>query len=342
MNNSKKYFTTIENVKDTLDEYGVAIIPSLLNEEECDNMVNNMWNYLEHITKDWDNSEDYSILGQIWNYLTSSEKKDPYKVKSIKKNDPATWKHIYNLTGPNLIFQYWNIGHSQMCWDVRQNPKIVDIFAKIFNVDRTELIASFDGASIQLPPEVTKFGWREKSKEWFHTDHSYIDSTFKNVQSWVTAFDVNENDATLVILESSHKYHKDCGELFNITSPKNFKVLSKEELDFYLDKCNKNYITCPKGSLVLWDSRTVHYACEASQKRINQNIRCISYLCYASKKLLDESNKKIRKTAFDHLYSSNHDPLNVTLKYNSPYDDNDDITTKINRPVLTELGLNLC
>ena len=35
----EKYKTTKENLTKTLNEYGVAIIPSILNDEECDNLV---------------------------------------------------------------------------------------------------------------------------------------------------------------------------------------------------------------------------------------------------------------------------------------------------------------
>jgi len=49
----EKYVTTKENLKETLVEYGVAIIPSVLNEDECDKMVSGQWDFFEHITKDW-------------------------------------------------------------------------------------------------------------------------------------------------------------------------------------------------------------------------------------------------------------------------------------------------
>lgn len=48
-----KYNTIPDNILDTLDKYGVAILPSLLNEQEIKNMNDGMWNYLEHITSDF-------------------------------------------------------------------------------------------------------------------------------------------------------------------------------------------------------------------------------------------------------------------------------------------------
>ena len=50
-----KYCTDSENLKKTLDNYGVAIIPSILNDIECNQMQNGAWSYLEHITQNMGN-----------------------------------------------------------------------------------------------------------------------------------------------------------------------------------------------------------------------------------------------------------------------------------------------
>jgi hypothetical protein len=79
-------------------------------------------------------------------------------------------------------------------------------------------------------------------------------------------------------------------------------------------------------------------------KRTKPNIRCVSYLCYTPKVLIDDENYERRQTAFKYLHTTNHDPTKVTFKYNTPYDDTDDVElfiTKINKPVLTELGKSL-
>lgn len=35
----EKYVTSKEKLRETLEEYGVAIIPNILDEKECDNIV---------------------------------------------------------------------------------------------------------------------------------------------------------------------------------------------------------------------------------------------------------------------------------------------------------------
>ena len=46
----EKYLCDTENIKETIEKYGVAIAP-LLDSGECDEMINNKWELLEHLTK---------------------------------------------------------------------------------------------------------------------------------------------------------------------------------------------------------------------------------------------------------------------------------------------------
>ena len=137
--------------------------------------------------------------------------------------------------------------------------------------------------SFHIPPEITGFGWANKTdKLWLHTDQSYLRNDFECVQGWINAYDTNEGDATLVVLEGSHKYHSDFAKEFEETSPDDWFLLNQEQIKWYIDgkKCVKKMIKCPAGSLVLWDSRTIHCAKEPDTKRYQPNYRCVVYLCY--------------------------------------------------------------
>ena len=46
----EKYITDNNNILETLNKYGVAIIPNIINQQECDAIKQGMWNYLETIT----------------------------------------------------------------------------------------------------------------------------------------------------------------------------------------------------------------------------------------------------------------------------------------------------
>ena len=82
----ERYICTKETLKSTIDLYGVGIIPGVLNDEECDAMVSQMWDFFEHITKQWDpqnpglrrahnnqNNHLYSTTHPIHTYPKKSE-----------------------------------------------------------------------------------------------------------------------------------------------------------------------------------------------------------------------------------------------------------------------------
>ena len=121
----EKYKCSPESIKETLDKYGVAIIPEVLDENECEKMLNEIWDYFEFITKNWETP--------------------------IKRNNQKSWKEIYSLLPlHSMLFQHWNIGHAQACWNIRQNPKILEIYSKFWNCKKEELLVSFDGLSFNF------------------------------------------------------------------------------------------------------------------------------------------------------------------------------------------------
>ena len=229
-----KYYTTKEKLKETLSTYGVAIIPNVINDQECQQMTNGMWEYLEHITQKWP--------------------------LPISRRNPGSWGEFYKLYPKHsMLLQHHNVGHMEAIWDLRQNPKIVDIFAHFWNTTPYELLVSFDGCSFGVPPEETNRGWN-RNNTWYHCDQSPIRPGFECVQSWINAYDTNEGDATLVILENSHNFHKKFQEFFNIIDKKDWFKLNQEHYNFYINNnCLEKIIKCPKGYGVFWDSRTVHY-----------------------------------------------------------------------------------
>ena len=45
MSHCDKYITTAENLRSTLNTFGVAIIPNVLNQHECNEMIDCVWSY---------------------------------------------------------------------------------------------------------------------------------------------------------------------------------------------------------------------------------------------------------------------------------------------------------
>jgi hypothetical protein len=313
-----KYVATKETLRATIDLYGVAIIPNVLSEKECNAVVSGIWSFFEHITQSW--------------------------FVPIKRSDEASWKGFYKLYPMHsMLVQHWGVGHAQVSWDLRQNEKIVEIFAHFWKCAPKDLLVSFDGLSFNLPPEVTKRGWN-KQNTWYHTDQSYTENDFKCIQSWVTGLDVNHGDATLAIMEGSNKFHRECGELFQLKEKGNWYKLNKEQEAFYIAKgCTYKNIKCPKGALVFWDSRTIHCGVEAVKTRAQPNFRAIVYLCYMPRALCSAVNLKKKQKALEELRSTSHWPSKPKLFGKSPrtYGGELPVVTAVAKPVLSELGLRL-
>lgn len=314
----ERYIATKDSVTDVLNTYGVAIIPNVLTSHECRNMNAGMWDTLETLTENWD--------------------------KKILRDAPETWREMrYLYPKHSMLIQNFKVGHAQYVWDIRQNQNVIDVFAKIWDCKSEELLVSFDGVSYHMPPEVTKLGWY-RGNNWLHCDQSFIDSTFKCVQGWVTGYDVNEGDATLSILEKSHMFHDAFKNRFNVTDKKDWYKLNQQEFEFYIENgCKLARIRCPRGSLVLWDSRTIHCGTEALKTRETPNIRNVVYVCYEPRKNCSAKNLIKKQQAFMNMRMTSHWPCKVKLfgkeprTYGGPlYEVND-----LAQPILNDLGRKL-
>jgi Phytanoyl-CoA dioxygenase (PhyH) len=270
----ERYVCSKETLRETIEKYGVGVIPRVLGEEECESMVSKMWDFFEHITSEWE--------------------------KPLDRKKEETWREFYKLYPlHSMLVQHWGVGHAEASWEVRQNRKIVEIFANLWNCDVNELLVSFDGLSFNLPPEVTKKGWN-RGNTWYHTDQSFTKSEFSCVQSFVTGLDIDEYDATLSFMEGSNKYHDEFREAFNVTDKTNWYKLTREQETFYENRgCVKKNIKCPKGSLVFWDSRTIHCGIEADKRRSEPKLRAVIYLCYMPRSVSDKKNLEKKQKAFN-------------------------------------------
>jgi len=317
MTTYKSYIATKEDVIESLEKYGVAVVQNVLDEKEIENMREGVWDSLE--------------------YKTS------YFEKPLDRNNVDTWDSWFKLNpSKDMLLQTHNIGQSQFLWDVRQNPKVVDVFSKIWSVEPNELISSFDAVSFHLPPEITNRGWYEND-DWFHVDSSYLREEFDCVQGFVTAYDINEGDGTLTLLEGSHKLHQDFRKHFDVKDNKDWYRLNEEELGFYIDnECERANVTAPAGSLVLWDSRLVHCGMKPLKTRTEPNFRLVGYVCMTPRKFSDDKVIEKRIDGFENMYTSTHCPHRPRFFPTIPYSFNNDYQIPICvKPNLTELGKRL-
>lgn len=153
--------------------------------------------------------------------------------------------------------------------------------------------------------------------------------------------DVNSDDATLLVLEGSNKYHQEFAQQYKIVNKDDWYKLTEEEVKFYIvDKgCISIRISCKKGDLVCWDSRTIHCGCESIRGRKEINFRAVIYLCYLTRKGTSETNLKKKKKAFQELRTTKHNPQKSLVFGKNPRSYGNEIPTIT--PIVNELGLKL-
>ena len=314
----KNYDTTLAKVKKQLDTYGVAVIPNILTKMEIDSMQTGMWDIIETLTSKLDTP--------------------------VNRNDDKTWKSYLELMPLHaMLLQHYKVGHHQSIWDIRQNPNVVKVFAKLWNVKPEELLTSFEGCAIHLPPEVTGKGWY-KNNDWLHTDQSFARNNKECIQGFVTAFDINEGDATLTILEKSHNFHKGCAEKFSLTDTDDWCKLDDAQIKYYSDNdCIRTCVKATAGSLILWDSRTIHAGQEPDKNRKEQNHRFAIYVCQTPRSKATAKHIIKKQQAFNAMRLTNHWPHKTKLFPVNPrtYGKPVPIAGDIAKPNLTTLGMSL-
>lgn len=287
-------------IRDRISKYGVCIINNVLNDQECSNLFYGLSNSLSYATSRMDK---------------------PFNISDIQ-----TWNTIKNLTPTKgMIFQHWGLGHSQALWDIRCNPKIINIYNSFYGLpnNSNELIVSFDAFSFLCPPEVTNSGKFFK-ESWYHFDQSRKRPEFETLQGWVSATDTNEGDGTLSVMIYSHLLHS---RSLNLGDDKGDFIMMDEHKDLFKQYgCIEHKVTCPHGSLVLWDSRLLHYGSLPILGRANPNFRVVAYVCYAPRQLLTEKYKKNkqkslteRNESMGFLRTTNHHPFRPKLFSKIPF-----------------------
>lgn len=319
--------TTAAELHATLAREGVAYVPRVLDAVECAAMEDGMWSFFERLTSGWD--------------------------LPLRRDQPESWLGYFKLLPSHgMLHQHYRIGHAAFVWALRSNPKLVAIFAQLWGVAAEELLVSFDGVSFGLPPESVngRGKYVQGGPGWFHTDQRLNDSSFRCIQSWVTARDVRPGDATLTVLRGSHLHHAEFARRFgyDVSGKADWhKLATQEELDFFIREkgCERVAICCPAGSLVCWSSCTIHSGQEALIIRPEPNIRCIVYLCYLPRARATAKQLEKKRAAFETMRMTSHWPDKAKLFGKQPrtYGAEMPAITEVvtEPPQLTELGRRL-
>ena len=289
-----------------LEELGYCVIPNVFSTSETKRLYERVW--LEYIEKAW---------------------------PSCKMDDSRRWENTFPIHQQSGIF-CGPAGQIQVMWDLRQDPRIVEVFEQVWNT--SDLIVSMDGLCLMCPQEI-----RESNFDpWPHVDQavlrrqdnvahdnnssadfvseSLLTTNPFTIQGQFLFEDSFDGDGGFYCIPKSHlKFKEFAPQLEEFSQgPQSEAAYFKYLLDFFdhaTDESGNPYckkqIMAPRGSLILWDSRTVHWNQHANKDRPysdHPKIRMVGYLCYVPKTRLTEENRLLRIQIFEEGVSTGHNP----------------------------------
>lgn len=268
-----QFYEKVKKAAEDLKENGFAIIPDIYSEQECGDIRERMWSHLSEISGG----------------LLTPER--DYKV--ARATDLPSHKHG--------IIESWRFNHLSLIREIRRNELIIAVFALLYGTD--QLTGSIDRVNFKFP------GRTYKSVEtWPHVDQHAAKVERISVQSYVTFLDCAANSPGIRFYQGSHKIFGDFFKSKRGDKAGDWNKLTGEERISLPKLCPLVKPTYSAGSLILWDSRTVHDPDDGTDF---DDGRFVVYLCFNKlwEKSRDEKFWEKKKAAFLDCRATSHSPL---------------------------------
>ncbi|GMG04658.1 unnamed protein product [Aspergillus oryzae] len=181
----------------------------------------------------------------------------------------------------------WTAEHlPKSVWEARTEPAIIEIFEKLW--ETKELLCSFDGINISLPRR-KDLNW----SPWPHCDQNPNRKGFGSAKLFDEFF-----------AQKRDQYDHEDAPPPELKYMDLFLFHEKDVKWFEERGCELIKVNLEPGDFVLWDSRTMHYACfpEADQ------IRHAQYICMTPKRFATEKALELKKTCFENYLGTTHWP----------------------------------
>ncbi|KAJ9113855.1 hypothetical protein QFC19_000048 [Naganishia cerealis] len=283
-----------------------------------------------------------------------------------KRDDPATWKRE-NLPGNKRqvlyppqsfkscqsdidvfffsgIISNFSIAHAQWVWDLKTDPRWVELFEKIWGTK--ELLVSFDGANLSVP-----LVQEHRDAPWPHTDQSPHKPDLFCIQSLINLLPNTEVDGGLWVMKGSAALFPELIEAFDLRSQfsgRDFLRYKAEHVEWLEARgCTWEHPNLDPGDVIFWDSRTAHWAASPETGRpriavykrltgvITPAVRSMADACYKPAKEIAPDQLALKQEAFKKGYCTTHDPITGIAK-GSQQEADGNVLFPFGKPVLDE------
>ena len=274
-----------KELQEKLNQDGYVVVPNVISIEKAEEYKEEFWTWL-------------SQLGT-----------------GIKRDDPSTWTDDRWPLVQKDIITYPSISHAEFIWKARAEPNVVKVFSELWKTN--ELLVGFCRANIMRPSQYSgKF-----IEPWHHVDQRDSKPDRVSVQGLLNLEDCGNRDGGLMVYPKSHLYHQALFKHFKTSTKKDWYRHSSDELMWLFTQnnaCKPTYIEAPAGSLILWDSRTIHYN-RSPWPNNNNKFRYAIYICQTPASFLtDKKIIKKKQDAFHNRKSTSHWPHEVYIFPENP------------------------
>lgn len=222
-------------------------------------------------------------------------------------NDRRTWT-AENLPVMNKVrtFHAYGVVHEKFMWDARMEPGVLGTFSKLWGTD--ELIVSFDNLNITFP-NAPDFPARAA---WQHIDQSPNKRGLHCVQGIINLSMSGPEDGGLVVYPGSHLLNDEFFDAHPNSVTRQLRndvyIFTEDELDWFEQRGMRPHKVCAEpGDLILWDSRTIHYGSDPTEK--GTRIRTAIYATYMPASLATPEQLAKKKQVFEEYTGTTHWPF---------------------------------
>jgi hypothetical protein len=269
-----------------LKEHGYAVVPNVISQDKIDSYKTRFWEWM-------------SSFGTNLN------------------EDPATWESKNWPPSIRGLLQHYGIGHAKFVWDLRCEAAVLEVFSKIWK--DSNLLVSFDGACLSKPAHIKK---NLEKDSWAHIDQGPAKAgQFECIQGLMTFTEAGPGLGGLLVYKDSAQLHKKFfkrfPELAKSVGNADWCKLEVEHRDWYFRHgAVEVQPAAPAGSILLWDSRTVHWAARPSQEQ--KHCRMAVYLCYVPRSKATKKDLEKKQKAFLERRMTSHWPAKPRLFAKAP------------------------
>ncbi|KAH8800225.1 hypothetical protein F5884DRAFT_862936 [Xylogone sp. PMI_703] len=234
---------------------------------------------------------------------------------SFDADDVSTWNmKTLPVQNDKNMFEHYAVVHERFYWDARMEPGVIEPFARLWGTEK--LLASFDALNITFP------NLRPARAPWPHVDQAPRKRGLHCIQGILNLSHAGSEDGSLIAIPQSNKHLEAFYEEY--TKPSDWewrdkREFNKKEMEFFYSRCGEPIrVQAEAGDLILWDSRTVHWGGEPTEK--SNTVRTVMYIAYTPAALASKESLALKKHIFETYGSTSHWPHdNIHIRDPYPY-----------------------